>query len=546
MRSLYLTLAAAILLMAASPGASQPAAALGSSADVFTVFSHGSPVGSLQASVDESADGWTITSSGRLGSPMGIILRRATIRYDATWHPRELTIDATTHGEPTSVETSFANGTATERVTANGKPTTSTEAVAPDAILLPNPFFGAYEALSARLATATPGTTLHIYAAPHVQYDARVGESSSETLQTAERLITARLTNITFLPAGQPPVEASLLIDSSGRLLRLEIPAQGLQVVREDIASVSTRRVTVSRPNDQSINVPDNGFSLAGTLSLPSAASGSAGKLPAVVLVAPASQTDRDGVTAGVPVIGELAGALADAGFAALRYDNRGTGQSGGRPDAATLDDYAEDARAAVKFLADRDGIDEDRVALLGYGDGGYIALLAASKEKKIKAVVLVNAPSVNGAALTIERQERALAQSHLSDAEKQQRIALQKQVQQAVLTGKGWDGVPAAVRRQSDTPLFKSFLTFDPAQVMEDVRQPILIVQGDRDEQVPPADAQQLEQLANARKKASAKVLSLPGANHELAAPPDSQHVTPKAGSGIASWLQELWSASR
>ncbi|HET7619446.1 MAG TPA: alpha/beta fold hydrolase, partial [Vicinamibacterales bacterium] len=494
MRSLYLTLAASILLVAASAGASQPAPALGSSAAVFTVFSHGSPVGSLQASVDESADGWTITSSGRLGSPMGIILRRATIRYDSTWHPRELSIDATTHGEPTSVETSFANGTATERITTKGTPATSTEAVPADAIVLPNPFFGAYEALAARLAHAAPGTTLHIYAAPHVQYEARVGGSSSERLQTADRLIDARLTRITFLPTGQPPVQATVLIDPSGRLLRLDIPAQALQVVREDIASVSTRRVTVSRPNDRSVNVPDNGFSLAGTLSQPSNARGSAEKMPAIVLVAPASQTDRDGVTAGVPVIGELAGALADAGFAVLRYDNRGTGQSGGRADAATLDDYAEDARAAVKFMADRDGIDEDRVALLGYGDGGYIAMLAASKEKKIKALVLVNAPSTTGAALTLERQERALAQSHLSEADKQQRIALQKKVQQAVLTGKGWDGVPAAVRQQSDTPLFKSFLAFDPAEVMKDVRQPVLVVQGDRDEQVPPADAQQLE----------------------------------------------------
>lgn len=546
MRSLYLTLAASILLVAASAGASQPAPALGSSAAVFTVFSHGSPVGSLQASVDESADGWTITSSGRLGSPMGIILRHATIRYDATWHPRELSIEATTHGEPTSVETSFANGTATERITTKGTPATSTEAVAVDAILLPNPFFGAYEALAARLATAAPGTMLHIYAAPHVQYEARVGDSSSETLQTAERLINARLTQITFLPTGQPPVQATLLIDPSGRLLRLNIPAQGLQVVREDIASVSTRRVTVSRPNDQSVNVPDVGFSLAGTLSQPSTTSGSAEKLPAIVLVAPASQTDRDGVTGGVPVIGEMAGALADAGFAVLRYDNRGTGQSGGRPDAATLDDYAEDARAAVKFMADRDGIDEDRVALLGYGDGGYIALLAASKEKKIKALVLVNAPSTTGAALTLARQERALAQSHLSEADKQQRIALQKKVQQAVLTGKGWDGVPAAVRQQSDTLLFKSFLAFDPAEVMEDVRQPILVVQGDHDEQVDPADAQQLEQLAQARKKASVKVLSLAGVNHELLGPTDHEHVTPKAGSGIASWLQGLWSASR
>src|SRR5690242_145229 len=124
MRSLYLTLAVAAALAIAAPARSQQAPSPEvSPGSVYTVFVQGTPVGSLQASIRGDADGWTISSFGRLGSPMGVILRRATIRYDRNWRPRELTIDATTHGEPTSVETTFANGTATEQVIVKGTPT---------------------------------------------------------------------------------------------------------------------------------------------------------------------------------------------------------------------------------------------------------------------------------------------------------------------------------------------------------------------------------------------------------------------------------------
>src|SRR5439155_51587 len=85
-------------------------------------------------------------------------------------------------------------------------------------------------------------------------------------------------------------------------------------------------------------------------------------RTPAVVLVAGSGPVDRDGSVAGIPVFGQLASALADAGFTVLRYDKRGVGQSGGRIETASLTDYADDLRAAVKYMADRKDIDPKRV----------------------------------------------------------------------------------------------------------------------------------------------------------------------------------------
>ena len=74
------------------------------------------------------------------------------------------------------------------------------------------------------------------------------------------------------------------------------------------------------------------------------------------------------------------------------------------------------------------------------------------------------------------------------------------------------------AYRRQADTPWFQSFLAFDPAKVMKDIRQPVLIVQGELDTEVPPANADRLQALANQRTKLPRlQVVKIPGVNHLL-----------------------------
>ena len=146
--------------------------------------------------------------------------------------------------------------------------------------------------------------------------------------------------------SGNTAVDADIWLDETGRMIRLSLPAQSLEVVREDIAAVSSRTITISRPNDESIKIPGNGFVLAGTVSKP--AGQSHPRLPAVVLVGGTGPADRDNLAYGVPILGEIAGALADAGFLVVRYDKRGIGQSGGRAEAASLADYAEDTSAGA------------------------------------------------------------------------------------------------------------------------------------------------------------------------------------------------------
>jgi pimeloyl-ACP methyl ester carboxylesterase len=512
------------------------------------VFVRSAQIGTIDTTVDRDADGWLIQSSGRLAAPLDLVTRQLELRYDANWRPREMRIDATAAGQTMLIHTSVDGGNASSDVTAGGQPTQSvTEPIQDGAVFLPNPFFGAFEALAARVQNAADGTVIPIYSGPHGAYTATVGASATEQIQTVDAIIDARRINLRFEREGVPPLDVAIWTNPSGRLLRLSVPAQSLEVVRDDVGAVTARRVVMPRPNDEQVQIPALGFSLAGTISKPQNAP--AGRLPAVVLVGGSGPTDRDEVVYNIPIFAELSSQLADAGFLVLRYDKRGVGQSGGRPESATLDDYAQDLGAAVKFLADRKDVDDRRIAVVGHSEGGSVAMIAADKEDKVRALVLIAAIGVTGADLNMAQIRHANEIAGRSGSELQATLELQKKIQDAVMSGTGWDGIEPQLRERADTPWFKSFLEFDPARQMREIDQPVMIVQGALDKQVDPSNADRLAQLAAARRKAPPpKVIKLPGINHLLVpaktgevseyASLGTESISPEIARNIAEWL--------
>ena len=544
--------AAAVLALALPLSvAAQTAPAQETLEERFTVFLRGAVVGSEAIAVTREAAGWTIISSGRLNAPLDITLHRLNIRYDTAWKPLEMTLDATIRGQSQGIHTVFSGTTAISEVTVGGVPRTVSIPTSA-AALLPNPFFGPFEALTRYLRTAAPGSAIVAFLPPESELSVTVGDSMQETIQTPGRTISAKRTQLTIAPraATAPPVNADVWGDEEGRLLRVSISGQALELVREDLASVSTRRVPISRPNDEQATIPDNGFVLKGTLSKPASGVAASTRLPAVLLVGSNGPSDRDELLFDIPIFGQLADTLADAGFIVLRYDKRGVGQSGGREEAATMVDYSDDVRAAVKYLSDRKDVDPKRIAVLGYGDGGAVAMLAAAREKRIASLVLVATIGTTGAELNMEQVKRALDRSNRAETDKQATLERQKKIQQAVITGTGWDEL-AAYRRQADTPWFQSFLAFDPAKVMKDVRQPVLIVHGELDTEVAPVHAERLQMLANQRKKVPpTEVIKVPRVNHLLATATTGEaeeypslpekRISPDISGPIVRWLQK------
>ena len=520
------------------------------SASTLTIFMRGAPVGTEQVAVTRSAEGWTIASTGRLNAPIDAVARRLEARYTGDWRPREFLFEGTLRGTAQTIRSAVDGTQVRTEMTIGGQPAQRTDTIDPNAVLiLPNTFFGTFEAVAARLRTTPAGGEIPAFGVPSIPFSIRVGEAAPQQIQTTARVIAASRTPIVLnFPSGA--VNADLWTDEAGRMIRLSVPTQALEVVREDIASVSSRSVAISRPNDEPWKIPANGFILAATVSKPAQAT--ATRLPAVLLVGASGPSDRDGVAYGVPILGELAGAVADAGFLVARYDRRGIGQSGGRAESAGIAEYAEDVRAAVKALAERKDVEPKRVAVVGYGDGGAVALLAASKDKRIGAVGLLAAPGVTGAELILAQQQHRLSQSKMSAEEKAAAVDLQRRIHDAVISGKGWEQLPVSMRRAVDTPEFQTLLTNDPAKVVPEVRQPILILQGMLDTHVDPSNADRLLALAKARKNAPpVDIVKVPGVNHllvpaasgeedEYGSLPD-KHVSRSVTQALVEWLQKI-----
>lgn len=131
-------------------------------------------------------------------------------------------------------------------------------------------------------------------------------------------------------------------------------------------AEITTRRVAFTADD-----VP-----LVGDLRVPA----TGGPLPAVALTGPFTGV-RD------QVVGVYADRLARAGFATLAFDHRGYGESGGRRGHEDTQGKLADLRAAVSVLAGTDGVDPDRIGVVGVCLGGGYAVRAAASDPRVRAV---------------------------------------------------------------------------------------------------------------------------------------------------------------
>jgi quorum-quenching protein AidA len=83
------------------------------------------------------------------------------------------------------------------------------------------------------------------------------------------------------------------------------------------------------------------------------------------------------------------ADAFAEAGFAALVFDYRGFGESGGEPrQVVDLAGQREDFRAAIHFARSCAGIDPERIVLWGNSLGGGHVIAVAADDPHIAAVI--------------------------------------------------------------------------------------------------------------------------------------------------------------
>ena len=217
----------------------------------------------------------------------------------------------------------------------------------------------------------------------------------------------------------------------------------------------------------------------------------------AVLVVAGSGPTDRNGNSAAglntfcYKMLGE---ALAESGYAVMRYDKRAIG---GSPIPAedvpnlVFEDYIDDARTCVEYLR-AEGF--ERVIVAGHSEGGLIALQLATEECCLDGVVLLCAPGYNMAEILNFQLSQQLVPAYMGLMIKSRQIIDRLKAGEMVAI----EDIPAELMslfHPTVQPFLISNMQYEPVELAAKCRVPMLIVTGGRDVQVSVSNGKRLHE---------------------------------------------------
>ena len=257
---------------------------------------------------------------------------------------------------------------------------------------------------------------------------------------------------------------------------------------------------------------------LKGTLVIPENASR---QTPVLLMVTGSGLQNRDEEIFEHKPFAVIADALARAGIATLRYDDRGFGESTGDVVNCTTEDLKNDAFAGVQLLRSR----FDKVGVIGHSEGGTIALMLAA-EKKVDFIVSLAGMAVSGKETLLWQNRLALAAANIPSETIDLYYNALDEVFDACISGTAMPSTTqynlptslaqnlTVVTKQLQTPYMKQFLTLDSRPLLGNITCPVLALNGTKDTQVEPES--NLGALRSGlQKNAKNKLEAIEGVNH-------------------------------
>jgi uncharacterized protein len=301
-------------------------------------------------------------------------------------------------------------------------------------------------------------------------------------------------------------------------LLAAILASQPMQIVSEDVSFVA------------------GGRTIPGTLVRPASGTG-----PGLLLLAGSGPSDRDWNNPLLPGKNgsgrQLAEALAARGVTVLRFDKAFSGRNPGLPiTELTLDTYRDEATAALDFLRARAEVDPARVFVAGHSEGGIHATrLAQSAADRIRGVILISAPGRSmREVLEVQLERNVLAGLKLTPEQIEREMVPIRTALRSFVTGQDVDpksassrpevvGILSALMAPMVARIGRALVSFEPAQAAAGIAAPVLVLQGEKDVQVDPAE--NADRLVAARRSAGKPVdyHRSPLADHVLKTEPRS-----------------------
>jgi hypothetical protein len=276
---------------------------------------------------------------------------------------------------------------------------------------------------------------------------------------------------------------------------------------------------------------------LAGTLTLPK----NKKDFPVVILITGSGPQNRDSEIFGHKPFAVIANDFAQKGIGVLRLDDRGVGGSSKGNSKDTSANYATDINAAVDFLSAK-GF--GKIGLLGHSEGGMIAPIVASQNKKVQFIISLAGPGIPIDQMMLLQTQSIAKSQGATTTQIDATSAFNKKVYDYIINYKGTnlqadfqtylkeefkkitknqgvtetqiDEFVAQQIRSVTSPWYVYFLKFNPDLYWSKIKIPVLALNGSLDLQVKATEnlAGIQASLAKAGNK-KATIKELPGLNH-------------------------------
>lgn len=443
--------------------------------------------------------GFALTGTSHLQRPNGTleVAQRITLRPD--WGLERYHLDVTTPAGPQTIDAWRDGDTVRIQAAAGERGQHQQLPLAANSLVLDNLIVSHYQVLIA-LFEATPAA-----------------ERSRDWQFIVPQVVTAVRGRVTAEPGANGLKKYSIDVagtlvdvwaDSSGRLMRVSVPLQQVEMVRAGFTmpAAPAPPPPPATSRERALTIPSAGLALPATLSLPLAGGGR--RLPIVVLVHGSGPNDRDETIGPNKPFRDIAQALAAQGIATLRYDKRTFAFRRVDWSKFTVDEEViDDAVAAVRTARALPEVDPRRVFLLGHSLGGTLAPLIAARLRsgagnELAGVILLAPGARPLDAAVLSQLDVRLRLTGRPDAEIAQQIDSMRTAFARVHDGTAPD---TALVLGAPAHYWRDLWTRRPLDTLRTLALPVLVLQGGADYQVT-KDDYDLVQQALAAKPAAAR----------------------------------------
>lgn len=253
---------------------------------------------------------------------------------------------------------------------------------------------------------------------------------------------------------------------------------------------IDGEKVDADKYFGEAVSFNSDSLKINGTLILPKNQSE---KVPVVILLQGSGSSDRDETIYGLnKPLRDIAEGLGNNGIATLRYDKRTYtyGYDLSEEDVANIsvdEEYTNDLSAAIEYLKTRDEIDLNNIYILGHSLSGYLIPYFYENESIIRGGISLAGTIGQSFEDLMKYQYEYLANYDKKVTEEEQTVLNDFNAEyELVKKLKAGESVNESLILGIGQDYWNFFNRYDGIKEWEKVSNPTLVLQGERDYQIP------------------------------------------------------------